>query len=154
MRAHLIMEETSEGLLALHNHDELKFVDSLGDVMYVTAGSWVAMYGPEIPALTIPNAIKVPNFHKLVHWFLDNVGRMNLHLASARGHNWPGKVVRDLISCSVEMCAQAGYDPIAVFDAIADSNDTKWYKEENGQRVKDKGPDFRVPDLSPILRGW
>lgn len=154
MRTHLIMEETAEALLALHNREEEKFVDGLGDILYVTAGSWVSVFGRIIGPVTIRRPEKAPRHHKLVHTFLDDVAMLNNRLWAARGRSWDEKVVRELILTSVDMCANAGYDPIDVFNAIADSNDTKWYREENGQRVKDKGPDFRHPILDPLLRGW
>lgn len=154
MRLHLVMEEASEGLLALHNHDESKFVDSLGDVMYVTAGAWVAIYGERIPRMTIPRAQKPPHFHWMTSRFLTNIRELNKALADCVTSGWAESTVLDLIKVSVVMCAEAGYDPVDVFNAIADSNDTKWYKEENGQRVKDKGPDFRIPVLTPLLKGW
>ena len=154
MRLHLVMEEASEGLLALHNHDEAKFVDSLGDVMYVTAGAWVAVHGERIPRMTIMSAQKPPHFHWLTARYLKNIRALNNCLVECDASSWGEHETQNLILISVAICAEAGYDPIKVFDAIADSNDTKWYKEENGQRVKDKGPDFRVPVLAPLLKGW
>lgn len=155
MRTHLIMEETAELLLALHNSNEEKFVDGLGDLMYVTAGSWVSIFGTRIQAMTVkrPNE-RAPKRAALIDSVLDHVSSINSWLFLSRVHHWDEKTIRELISKSIVLCADAGYDPMAVFDAIADSNDTKWYKEENGQRVKDKGPDFRTPVLTPLLRGW
>ena len=152
MRIHLIMEETAELLLALHNREEEKFVDGLGALMYVTAGSYVAMYGKTLDQDFAVQPVNMPSSHHgMIHRVLKLVRRINYCLSEPV---WEEINIRDLTDLSIELCAQCGYDPIAVFNAVADSNDTKWYKEENGQRVKDKGPDYRAPVLAPLLRGW
>lgn len=145
LRYHLIHEELGELLLAFYRKDQLAFVDGLGDLMYVCVGSEVAIHGvneyPGVHAPIVPMSLWSESQLRVLLLRIENISRLltDSYLDTIAVSHY-----------SIMLCAAMGYDPLTVFDRIADSNDTKM--ASNDPRVKDKGPDFRPPVLQDLLR--
>ena len=146
MRTHLILEESAELMLAVFKEEEIKILDALGDIMYVCAGSYVAIVG-ESRAVDAPvyTEVNVP-VHSDAYKGCARFGVTEI----LRGLHYQLIECYEMTLHAMIMTAQMGYDPVAVFDRIADSNDTKDYTGD--QRVSNKGPNYKPPVLEDLCR--
>jgi predicted HAD superfamily Cof-like phosphohydrolase len=158
LRASLIYEEAGEILLAIHDKDELELVDGLGDLLYVMAGAYVALYGSiyehevdlalgrfggiQADPLWSPNSINV--IRNNVALCVETANKLHIDPSE--------RVLAQGIWAGERVLAVCGYDPKAVFDEIHKSNMTKT-PTKGDIRVRVKGSDYRAPDLTRFLRG-
>lgn len=151
LRQSLIYEEAGEVFLALHDRNEVDLVDGLGDLLYVTAGTWVAVIGIR----ELPPQIEVPDFEPPPVWHAMFIAQLRMRINVLIGHAANlkyGGVYGTLIHNAIYAMAEIGYDPRAVFDEIHASNMTKT-PTKGDIRVRVKGPDYRAPDVTRFLRG-
>jgi predicted HAD superfamily Cof-like phosphohydrolase len=147
LRKSLVYEEASEILLAVHDKNEEDFIDGLGDFIYVAAGTWVSVATKKTPMRHNLNPIKGvhnlwdPRFVDAVHHRIDKT------LESLIKHRYS-----EVIYHAVALPHELGYDVKGIFDEIHSSNMTKT-PTKGDIRVRVKGPDFRLPDLTRFLRG-
>ena len=146
LRKSLVYEEAGEVLLALHDHDEVEFVDGLADFLYVAAGTHVTA-STRLPIRTTLNPLKdipelwSPPFLAAVHHRLDKA------IESLIKHRYS-----EVIYHAVALPHELGYDVKGIFDEIHSSNMTKT-PTKGDIRVRVKGPDYRAPDVTRFLRG-
>jgi predicted HAD superfamily Cof-like phosphohydrolase len=147
LRKSLVYEEASEILLAVHDRDEVEFVDGMADLIYVAAGTWVSVSTMKHPRRFNLNPLKGvhelwdPKFISVIHHRIDKV------LESVMKHRYS-----EAIYHAVALPHELGYDPKAIFDEIHASNMTKT-PTKGDIRVRVKGPDYRAPDVTRFLRG-
>lgn len=151
LRKSLVYEEAGEVMLALHDKDELELIDGLGDLLYVTAGMWVAMIGVQ----QLPGKLNLVDFTRPALW--DHACEKVIHNRVDAVVDFTANIVTGgyfhlAIYNAVLALHELGYDPKAVFDEIHSSNMTKT-PTKGDIRVRVKGPDYRAPDLSRFLRG-
>ena len=142
-------------MLAIHDKDELELIDGLGDLLYVMAGAWVAIKGDD----TYPTCddkfrlAEVPNWPV---WSANYVGHIRNHVRgcveTAAAFTDPDPRYKHGIKLAIGALHYAGYDIVGIFDEIHASNMTKT-PTKGDIRVRVKGPDFRLPDLTRFLRG-
>lgn len=136
-------EEASEVLLAIHDRNELDLIDALGDLLYVTAGTVVAVHGE------FKGQIHLPRLGSPAVW-----SRGYLHaITDMVGLVVNATTTRDFHPALYYCCQyplEAGYPIRDIFDEIHRSNMSKQVTKDS--RVRDKGPDYSPPDLRRFLR--
>lgn len=151
LRTSLLFEELGEICLAVHDKDQLALVDGFGDLAYVIAGAWVCEVGAECEVPLAAHCFEPASPAVWSRDFTDEILSLCTELAwTMHRFGSPRHYVPRMLPRLFNSVAYLGYDLDAIFTSVHISNMTKTASKD--PRVRAKGPDFRAPILSHLLR--